>query len=89
MANSVISYDWKRPRWAWALTSLSTFLAPSRRLINILLNNCEFVNERLSREKRYLDATRDPTLPNGLELKRRFVAPLAKRVRNQSGRWPA
>lgn len=53
------------------------------KLINIVLNNCDFVNERLAREKRFQDASRDPTLPNGLELKRQFVGPLAKKVLNK------
>ncbi|CAB1121319.1 unnamed protein product [Ectocarpus sp. CCAP 1310/34] len=53
------------------------------KFINILLNNCEFISERLASEKRYQDACRDPTLPSGLDLKRQFVAPLAKRVLNK------
>lgn len=52
-----------------------------RRFINILLNNCEYVNDRLTSEKRYQDACRDPTMASGLELKKQFVAPLAKKVR--------
>lgn len=58
-------------------------LTPTRvdRLINILLNNCEHMSHRLDGEKRYQDACRDPTLASGLDLKRQFVAPLAKRVR--------
>ena len=50
------------------------------RLINILLNNCEYVDDRLVNERRYQDACRDPNLETGLDLKRKFVAPLAKRV---------
>ncbi|CAM9557496.1 unnamed protein product [Scytosiphon promiscuus] len=50
------------------------------KFMNILLNNCEYIGERLASEKRFQDASRDPTMPSGLELKRQFVAPLAKRV---------
>lgn len=50
------------------------------RFINILLNNCDYINDKLASEKRYQDACRDPTMGSGLELKRQFVAPLAKRV---------
>ena len=50
------------------------------RFINILLNNCDYISDRLSSEKRYQDACRDPTMASGLELRRQFVAPLAKRV---------
>eukprot|EP00903_Cladosiphon_okamuranus_P007071 g6872.t1 len=53
------------------------------KFINILLNNCDYINERLSSEKRYQDACRDPTMASGLELKKQFVAPLAKRVLNK------
>ena len=45
-----------------------------------MLNNCEYVDDRLVNEKRYQDACRDPSLVTGLDLKRKFVATLAKRV---------
>lgn len=38
------------------------------------------MNERLASEKRYQNACRDPTMASGLDLKRQFVAPLAKKV---------
>ncbi|CAM9708333.1 unnamed protein product [Laminaria digitata] len=53
------------------------------KLINILLNNCEYVDDRLVNEKRYQDACRNPNLVTGLDLKRKFVATLAKRVLNK------
>ncbi|CAM9501976.1 unnamed protein product [Pylaiella littoralis] len=53
------------------------------KLMNILLNNCEYIDDRIVSEKRYQDACRDPTMSSGLELKRQFVAPIAKRVLNK------
>eukprot|EP00904_Undaria_pinnatifida_P009452 jgi/Undpi1/5637/HiC_scaffold_2.g00912.m1 len=53
------------------------------KLINILLNNCEYVDDRLVNEKRFQDAARSPAHASGLDLKRKFVAPLAKKVLNK------
>ncbi|CAN0165940.1 unnamed protein product [Ascophyllum nodosum] len=53
------------------------------KLSNIILNNCDYVNDKLAREKRFQDASRDPTMASGLELRRKFVAPLAKKVLNK------
>ncbi|CAM9451498.1 unnamed protein product [Choristocarpus tenellus] len=53
------------------------------KLINIICNNCEEVTAILNSSKFYQDAERDPSQPSGLELKKRFIAPLAKKVLNK------
>ncbi|CAM9299781.1 unnamed protein product [Discosporangium mesarthrocarpum] len=50
------------------------------KLINIICNNCEEVHTVLMSNKIFQNAESDPTQPSGLELRRQFVAPLAKRV---------